>query len=34
MSLRMKSKKVNQSKIALKKGGAIQSEPTKHANIF
>ena len=32
--LRMKSNKVNQSKIALKKGGVIQFEPMKHAHSF
>ena len=32
MSFGMKSAKVNQSKIALKKDGAIQLEPTKNAN--
>ena len=33
-SLGVKSGKVNQSKIALKKDKAIQFEPTKNANIF
>ena len=33
-SLGMKSDKVNQSKIALKKDGAIQFKPTKNANTF
>ena len=33
-SLGMKSNKVNQSKIALKKDGAIQFESTENANTF
>ena len=33
-SLEIKSGKVTQSKIALKKDGAIHFEPTKNANIF
>ena len=33
-SLGMKLRKVNQSKIALKKDGAIQFEPAKNANTF
>ena len=32
--LRMKSRKVNQSKNALKKDGAIEVEPTKNVNTF
>ena len=32
--LRMKSRKVNQSKNALKKDGAIEVEPTENVNTF
>ena len=32
--LRMKSRKVNQSKNALKKDGAIEVEPTKNVTNF